>query len=126
EGITAGLCVNFTAKLDKVQDVQDFLKGTLTLVEAEPDTPFWYVVEFPGTCVFSIVDFFAADKGWEEHLNGKVAAALFALVDKLPASQPDIVKFDVLSADVKSKSGADGRLRDEERILNGGPVWHEG
>jgi hypothetical protein len=26
-------------------------------------------VKFPGTCVFSIVDFFTADKGQEEHLN---------------------------------------------------------
>ncbi|KAJ7716687.1 hypothetical protein B0H16DRAFT_1388619 [Mycena metata] len=104
EGVSVGLRVNFTAKADKVQDVRDFLKGALTLVEAEPDTLFWYAVEFNGTCVFSIVDFFASDKGREEHLNGKVAAALFASVD-LFTGQPDIVKFDVLSADVKSQSG---------------------
>jgi len=108
EGVSVGLRVNFTAKADKVQDVRDFLKGALTLVEAEPDTLFWYAVEFPGTCVFSIVDFFAAEKGREEHLNGKVAAALFASADMLLTGQPDIVKFDVLSADVKSESGQMG------------------
>ncbi|KAJ7863436.1 hypothetical protein B0H14DRAFT_3444027 [Mycena olivaceomarginata] len=102
---------------DKVQDVRDFLKGALTLVKAEPDTPFWYVVEFPGTCVFSIVDFFAANKGWEEHVNGKV---VFASVDKLLASQPDIVKFDVLSADIKSKSAqmGDPRMKNESSMAN--------
>ncbi|KAJ7894431.1 hypothetical protein B0H14DRAFT_2315098, partial [Mycena olivaceomarginata] len=96
EGVSVGLRVNFTAKADKVQDVRDFLKGALTLVEAEPDTLFWYAVEFPGTCVFSIVDFFAAEKEREEHLKGKVAAALFASVDELLTGQPDIAKFDVL------------------------------
>ncbi|KAJ6478981.1 hypothetical protein C8R45DRAFT_833064 [Mycena sanguinolenta] len=105
EGVTVGLRVNFTAKEDKVQDVRDFLTNALTLVEAEPDTLFWYAVEFNGTCVFSIVDFFASEKGREEHLNGKVAAALFAEADMLFTGQPDIVKFDVLSADVKSQSG---------------------
>ncbi|KAF8202805.1 hypothetical protein K438DRAFT_1581117 [Mycena galopus ATCC 62051] len=105
EGLAVGLRVNFTAKEDKVQDVRNFLTGALSLVEAEPDTLFWYAVEFNGTCVFSIVDFFASEKGREEHLNGKVAAALFAEADMLFTGQPEIVKFDVLSADVKSESG---------------------
>ncbi|KAF7375813.1 Antibiotic biosynthesis monooxygenase [Mycena sanguinolenta] len=115
EGLSVGLRVNFTAKEDKVQDVRDFLTNALTLVEAEPDTLFWYAVEFNGTCVFSIVDFFASEKGREEHLNGKVAAALFAQADMLFTGQPDIVKFDVLSADVKSQSGqtsGSGRMGD--------------
>ncbi|KAJ7359447.1 hypothetical protein DFH08DRAFT_686481, partial [Mycena albidolilacea] len=115
-GLTVGLHVNFTAKPDKVQDIWDFLKGALTFIEAEPDTLFWYVVEFPGTCIFSIVHFFAADKGWEEHLNGKVAAALFASVDELLASQPNIVKSDVLSADVKSKSAQMGEVPDIDAV----------
>jgi len=108
EGLAVGLRVNFTAKPDKVQDVRDFLTGALTLVEAEPATLFWYAVEFPGTCVFSIVDFFAAEAGREAHLNGKVAAALFAQADTLFTGQPDVAKFDVLSADIKDDSGMSG------------------
>ncbi|KAF7365855.1 Antibiotic biosynthesis monooxygenase [Mycena venus] len=101
EGLAVGLRVNFTAKADKVQDVRDFLTGAVPLVAAEPDTLFWYAVEFPGTRVFSIVDFFAGEAGREEHLSGKVAAALFASADELLTGQPDVVKFDVISADIK-------------------------
>ncbi|KAJ7631536.1 hypothetical protein B0H17DRAFT_1108769 [Mycena rosella] len=104
EGLSVGLRVNFTAKADKMQDVRDFLTGALTLVKDEPDTLFWYAVEFPGTDGFSIVDFFEAENGREEHLNGKVAAALFASVDELLTGQPDVVKFDVVSANVKGES----------------------
>ncbi|KAJ6580062.1 hypothetical protein DFH09DRAFT_1146416 [Mycena vulgaris] len=107
EGLSVGLRVNFTAKGDKVQDVRDFLVGALPLVEAEPDTLFWYAIEFPGTNVFAIVDFFKAESGRDAHLKGKVAAALFASADELLTGQPDIVKFDVVSANVKSEAGED-------------------
>jgi quinol monooxygenase YgiN len=122
EGVTVGLRVNFTAKEDKVQDVRDFLTNALTLVEAEPDTLFWYAVEFNGTCVFSIVDFFASEKGREEHLNGKVAAALFASADELFMGQPDIAKFDVLSADIKSQSEQTG---DSGMVMGSGSRTNE-
>ncbi|KAJ6601320.1 hypothetical protein DFH09DRAFT_1243139 [Mycena vulgaris] len=101
EGLGVGLRVLFTAKPDKVQAVRDFLVGALPLVNAERKTLIWYALEFPGTKGFAIVDFFEGEEGRDAHLNGLVAAALFASADELFTGQPDVVKFDVIAADVK-------------------------
>jgi quinol monooxygenase YgiN len=117
EGLGVGLRVLFTAKPGQVQATRDFLvvssfnpafwallttaQGALPLVEAEPLTLDWYALEFPDTNSFAIVDFFAAEEGRDAHLNGKVAAALFASADKLFTGQPDVVKFDVVAATLK-------------------------
>lgn len=70
-------------------------------MQAEPATLDWYALEFPDTNSFAIVDFFAAEEGREAHLNGKVAAALFASADKLFTAQPSITKFDVVAVTLK-------------------------
>ncbi|KAJ7819477.1 hypothetical protein B0H14DRAFT_3737515 [Mycena olivaceomarginata] len=101
EGLGVGLRVLFTAKPGQVQATRDFLVGALPLVEAEPLTLDWYALEFPDTNSFAIVDFFAAEEGRDAHLNGKVAAALFASADKLFTGQPDVAKFDVVAATLK-------------------------
>lgn len=61
----------------------------------------WYALEFPGTNQFAIVDFFADEAGRNAHLTGKVAEALFANVDTLLASAPDVVKLSVVAANVR-------------------------
>ncbi|KAF7358080.1 Antibiotic biosynthesis monooxygenase [Mycena venus] len=101
EGLGVGLRILFTAKPGQVQATRDFLVGALPLVEAEPLTLDWYALEFPDTNSFAIVDFFAAEEGRDAHLNGKVAAALFASADKLFTGQPDVVKLDVVAATLK-------------------------
>lgn len=68
----------------------------MPLVEAEPKTPVWYAIEFPGTNTFGIVDFFTDAEGLELHLKGNVASALFASVDELLEGAPDVVKTEVL------------------------------
>ena len=75
-------------------------KGALPLVEAEPGTPVWYAIEFPGKNVFGIVDFFATQEGLDLHLKGKVAEALFANVDRLLEGAPEIVKLEVLAVKI--------------------------
>ncbi|KAJ7928824.1 hypothetical protein B0H13DRAFT_1966372 [Mycena leptocephala] len=100
-GLGVGLSVLLTAKPDKVQAVKEFLIGALPLVEAEAQTLVWYALEFPGTNQFAIVDFFADEAGRNAHLTGKVAEALFANVDTLLASAPDVVKLSVVAANVK-------------------------
>lgn len=115
EGLSVGLRVNFTAKSDKVQDVRDFLVSAVPLVEDEQDTLFWYAVEFPDSNVFAIIDFFEKEEGREAHLNGKVAAALFSKVDELLTGQPDIVKFDVVSANIKRENGDNEDNQDENK-----------
>ncbi|KAJ7492130.1 hypothetical protein FB451DRAFT_1217097 [Mycena latifolia] len=104
EGLSVGLRVLFTAKPDQVQAVRDFLVGAVPLVQAESGTLEWYALEFPGTNGFAIIDFFADEEGRNAHLNGQVAAALFASADELftASGQPDVVKFDVIAADIKA------------------------
>ena len=69
-------------------------------MEAEPETSVWYAIEFPGTNVFGIVDFFATQGGLDAHLKGKVAEALFANVDKLLTEAPEVITTEVLAAKI--------------------------
>ncbi|KAI0357183.1 hypothetical protein OH77DRAFT_1422722 [Trametes cingulata] len=96
KGLTCGLRVLLKAKPSKVDDVRAFLKSAVPLVEAEQETPLWYAIEFPGTNVFGIIDFFATSDGLDLHLNGEVAKALFSKVDELLEAPPDVVKTEVL------------------------------
>ncbi|KAI0631760.1 hypothetical protein C8Q77DRAFT_1128671 [Trametes polyzona] len=96
KGLTKGLRVLLKAKPSKVSDVREFLKSALPLVEAETETPLWYAIEFPGTNVFGILDFFATSEGRDIHLGGAVAKALFSKVDELLDAPPDVVKTEVL------------------------------
>ena len=75
-------------------------QGALPLVEAEAETPVWYAIEFPGTNVFGIVDFFATKVGLDAHLEGKVAAALFANVDSLLTEAPEVITTEVLAVKI--------------------------
>jgi quinol monooxygenase YgiN len=99
-GLSVGLRVVFEAKPEMVGAVREFLVGALPLVHDEPFTPVWYAIAFPGTNKFGIVDFFASEGDRTLHLAGKVAAALFANVDKLLTGAPDVVKVDVLAAKI--------------------------
>ena len=72
----------------------------MPLVEAEPLTPVWYAIEFPGKGTFGIVDFFPSKEGMDAHLKGKVAEALFANVDTLLTGAPDVMTLEVLAAKV--------------------------
>jgi hypothetical protein len=76
------------------------LKGAVPLVEAEPDTLYWYAVEFPGTNKFGIVDFFPDESGRGAHVAGKVAEALFGSAEELLTGAPDLIKLEVLAAKV--------------------------
>ncbi|THU82574.1 hypothetical protein K435DRAFT_971911 [Dendrothele bispora CBS 962.96] len=99
-GVGCGLRVLIQAKPEKAGAVRDFLKNAVPLVEEEPETPYWYAIEFPGTNTFAIVDFFPDDNGRTAHVQGKVAAALFGSVDELLTGTPEIIKTQVLAARV--------------------------
>ncbi|KAJ6513026.1 hypothetical protein C8R45DRAFT_962188 [Mycena sanguinolenta] len=100
--LSVGLRVLLTAKPEKVQSLREFLVSALPLVEAELETLAWYAVEFPGSNQFAIIDFFADEAGRTAHLNGKVAAALFANADTLLATAPDVKKVSLIAADIKA------------------------
>ncbi|KAJ7581816.1 hypothetical protein C8J56DRAFT_1006033 [Mycena floridula] len=102
-GLVNGLRIFVQAQPHKVDAVRDFLivsLRALPLVEAEPGTAVWYAIEFPGTGMFGIIDFFPSDAARDAHLAGKVATALFASVDELFTGPPDVVKVSVLAAKV--------------------------
>jgi len=104
QGPTAGikftLRVILKAKADKINDVREFLKGAVPLVEEEPATAWWSALEIPGTNTFAILDAFPDEAGRQAHLNGKVAAALFANADALLEVPPVVTQATVLAATV--------------------------
>ena len=93
---TKALLVTLEAKDGKEQDVADFLRGAVPLVQDEPDTVAWFAVQI-GPTTFAIFDAFRDQSGRDAHLNGKVAAALMEQAPELFASEPDIKQVDVLA-----------------------------
>ena len=57
----------------------------------------WFAVAIGGES-FAIVDAFPDEQGRQAHLDGAVAAALFAKADELLEVQPEIEYVDVLAA----------------------------
>jgi quinol monooxygenase YgiN len=95
--IKVALWVQLEAKPGKEQEVADFLKSALPLVEQEPATVTWFALRM-GPATFGIFDAFANEEGRQSHLTGAVAAALMSKATDLLAKPPEIVKIDVLSA----------------------------
>jgi quinol monooxygenase YgiN len=95
--VTVALLVRLEAKPGKEGDVETFLTEALDLVQAEPDTTTWFALRF-GPSSFGIFDAFPDNDGRQDHLGGKVAAALMARAPELLAKQPVIEMVDVLAA----------------------------
>ena len=74
---TLALYVELEAKPGKQQQVADFLKSALPLVEAEPGTTAWFALKM-GPSTFGIFDAFPDEAARDAHLAGRVAAALMA------------------------------------------------
>jgi quinol monooxygenase YgiN len=95
--VKLALYVRLEAKPGKEQEVADFLRSGLPLVEEEPATVAWFGIQM-GPSTFGIFDAFPDEAGREAHLSGKVAAALMAKAGDLLAEAPKIQKVDVLAA----------------------------
>lgn len=91
------LYVPLEARPGKEEEVADFLKAGLPLVNDEPGTVAWFGVRL-GKTSFAIFDAFPDEGARDAHLSGKVAAALMARADELFAVPPQINKLDVLAA----------------------------
>lgn len=94
--VTKALYVRLEAKPGKEQAVEDFLKGAVPLVNAEPGTPVWFALKL-GPSTFAIFDAFASDEGREAHLSGHVAAALMKNAPELLAATPKIERVDIIA-----------------------------
>lgn len=95
--IQKALFVRLTAKPDREADVAQFLNDAVALVNEEQGTVSWYALRFDAS-TFAIFDTFADEMGRQDHLAGKVAAALNARAEELFASPPAILQADVLAA----------------------------
>jgi quinol monooxygenase YgiN len=95
--VKVALWVQLEAKPGKEQEVADFLKSALPLVEQEPATVTWFALRM-GPATFGIFDAFADEQGRQSHLTGAVAAALMSKAADLLAKPPQIGNIDVLSA----------------------------
>src|SRR5579872_548468 len=95
--VTVGLFVRLEAKPGKEADVENFLRGGLSIVQEEPATITWYAIRL-GSSTFGIFDTFPDDAGRQAHLAGRVAAALMANASDLLSQPPSIEKIDILAA----------------------------
>ena len=94
--VKVALLVRLEAKPGKEQEVADFLRGGLAIVQEEPATIHWYALQL-GPSTFGIFDTFPDDAGRQAHLGGQVAAALMAKAPDLLAEPPSIEKVDLLA-----------------------------
>ncbi len=90
------LLVRLEAKPGKENEVADFLRGGLAIVEEEPATTAWFALQL-GPSTFGIFDAFPDESGRQAHLAGRVAAALMAKASDLFSQPPSIEKVDVLA-----------------------------
>jgi quinol monooxygenase YgiN len=95
--VNVALFVRLEAKPGKEAEVESFLRGGLSLVEAEPATTTWYGIRL-GPSTFGIFDTFPDDAGRQAHLSGAVAKALMENAPGLLAEEPSIQMVDVLAA----------------------------
>jgi quinol monooxygenase YgiN len=95
--VKVALLVRLEAKPGKEEEVANFLRGGLAIVEEEPATAAWFAIQM-GPSMFGIFDAFPDDDGRQAHLSGKVAAALKERASELFAKPPVIEPVDVLAA----------------------------
>jgi quinol monooxygenase YgiN len=91
------LLVRMEAKPGEEADVARLLRDAIEAVEQEPGTAAWFAVRF-GPSSFGIFDAFPDEESREEHLGGRVAAALLEKAPELFLEPPVIEKADVLAA----------------------------
>jgi quinol monooxygenase YgiN len=97
DAVKLGLWVRLEAKPGKETEVEDFLRGGLSLVQQEPATVAWFALRL-GKSTFGIFDAFPDESGRQAHLSGRVASALKEKASELFAQPPAIEKIDVLAA----------------------------
>lgn len=94
--IKYALLVTLEAKSGKENEVEEFLKSALPLVEAEQNTITWYALKLSAN-KFGIFDTFPNEDGRKAHLTGEVAKALMAKAPDLFSSDPQIQQVDVIA-----------------------------
>ncbi|MGW1895581.1 putative quinol monooxygenase [Streptomyces sp. NPDC002004] len=94
--VKVALWVRLVAKPGKEQDVADFLRSAVGVVQGEPDTVAWFALQLDES-TFGVFDAFPDDSGRRAHLAGGVAKALGERGGELFSEPPDIRNVDVLA-----------------------------
>jgi len=94
--VDVGLFVRLESKPGREEEVEEFLRGGLAVVQEEPATVAWFALRL-GPSTFGIFDVFPDEDGRQAHLSGRVAAALMARAPELLARPPAIDNVDVLA-----------------------------
>jgi quinol monooxygenase YgiN len=95
--VKVALFVRLEAKSGKEEEVANFLRAGLPLVQEETATTAWFGIRL-GPSTFGIFDAFPDETGRQAHLSGRVAAALMAKASELFSQPPVIEKLDVLAS----------------------------
>jgi len=95
--VSVALWVRLEARPGKEMELENFLKGGLSLAENEPATTAWFALRL-GPKTFGIFDAFPDEKGRDAHLAGPIAKALMEKAPDLLLSSPTIEKVDVIAA----------------------------
>lgn len=93
---SVALVVKLTAKSGAEEELAEFLTGAVELANQEAGTELWLALRSdPST--FWIVDAFPGEAERQAHIDGQIAAALFANADRLLAGAPEINPAEVLA-----------------------------
>ena len=91
------LLARLEAKPGKEKEVENFLKSALPMAQEEKDTIEWFALKI-GSSTFGIFDTFNHEEGREDHLNGKIAAALMEHAGELLSGAPVIERVELLAS----------------------------
>jgi quinol monooxygenase YgiN len=91
-----GLLATLQARPDKEAEVEQFLRSSGPLVEAETGTTTWFAFRV-GPATFGIFDTFKDEDGRSAHAKGEVAKALFARAEELFMEHSDIKRVDIIA-----------------------------
>jgi quinol monooxygenase YgiN len=95
--VKLALMVRLEARPGKENELAEFLRQTLSLMQDEPETTAWFAIHL-GKSSFAIFDVFTDEAGLQAHLSGALAAALKKKSLELLAKPPVFEKIDVLAA----------------------------
>ena len=90
------LLATLEAKPGKEEEVAEFIKSVLPMVQQETETIKWYGLRI-GPSTFGIFDTFSQEDARLSHLNGAVAQMLIAKASYLLAKAPAIVQVELLA-----------------------------
>jgi quinol monooxygenase YgiN len=94
--VKLALLVRLEAKAGKEKEVEDFIKGALSLAREEEDTVDWFALKM-GPSTFGIFDTFEDEEDRKAHLSGKIAESLMAKAPELLSQPPVIEQVELLA-----------------------------